>query len=154
MAIIVSVPLEFYRQKAMELAKKVTEGTASKEEQDDFRIWSPFLVPVEPITIEKMLLGLVLAKYMQSEAGRKELAEIAKAYLGVVGKTMSALSNAGASHPLASLIHGRITISVYETLGLIQPEMARVLHSNFEDNINKIIAKDYLSEVIGAIVPG
>ena len=153
--------------KGLGLLKEVScdligEGkTADELDEDESwklgHIYAPFLVSVEPITVEKMLLGLVLAKYMQSEAGRKQLADIAKEYLGVVGKTMSALSAAGASHPLASLIHGRITISVYEILGLIQPAMARVLHSNFEDNINKIIAKDYLSEVIGGIgeiVPG
>ena len=152
------------REKAQEIAQKllgiqdkISEGTASREEIDQYHIWQPFLVPIEPITVEKVLLGLVLAKYMQSEGGRGQLAEIAKKYLDVVSRTMTALAAAGASHPLASLIHGRITISVYETLGLIQPEMARVLHSNFEDNINKIIMEKYLADVMGGlgeIVPG
>ena len=142
--------------------ERIGEGKTADEldEEQGWKlghIYAPFLISVEPITIEKLLLGMVLVKYMQTEAGRKHLADIAKEYLGVVGKTMSALSAAGASHPLASLIHGRITVSVYETLGLIPHELAMLLHSNFEDNINKIIAKDYLSEVIGGIgeiIPG
>ena len=126
----------------------------TEEEKTDYSIWQSFLVPIEPLSLDKLLLLFVLAKYVKDEAGRKHLAEIAKSYLDVVGKTMSALSNAGGSHPLASLIHGRITVTVYETLGLIQPQMARVLYSNMTKEIDVIIAKDYLSEVIGAIVPG
>lgn len=121
------------------------------EEQTQYHIFSPLLVPVEPITIEKMLLAIVVAKYMKTPDGMKQLSSIAEKYLDVVGKTMAALSAAGASHPLASLIHGRITIGVYETLGLIQPMQARILHSNFEDGINKIIAQKYLSDIIGGV---
>jgi len=124
------------------------------EELSTYGILSPLGVRLEPITVEKLFLGIILIRYMKTPEGMKQLSEIVTKYLEVVGKTMAALSSAGASHPLASLIHGRITISVYETLGLIQPKMARVMHSNFEDNINKIIAKDYLSDIIGAIVPG
>lgn len=158
MAFIVSVPFEFLRKKAEELGKKVRDGTATPEESWKYgHIYAPFLISLEPITIEKLLLGFVIAKYLKTPEDRKQLAEIAKKYLDVVSRTMSALAAAGASHPLASLIHGRITVSVYETLGLIQPSMARVLHSNFEDNINKIIAEKYLADIIGGIgeiIPG
>jgi len=127
------------------------------EERPQYHIFKSLTVPIEPITVDKLVMGLVLMKYLQTPQGREQLSKIAVKYLDVVGKTMSSLSIAGGSHPLASLIHGRITVSVYETLGLIQPQMARVLHSNMEDNINKIITKQYLSDIIGGIgqiVPG
>lgn len=143
-----------YRQCMMEykasgLAERVASGTASEEEKADYRIWSPFLVPIEPLTLEKMLLLVVVAKYLKEPAGRKQLADLAKKYLDTVGDTMSSLAQAGASHPFASLVHGKIAVAVYETLGLIQPLMARTLMSNMEDCINKIMAEKVLSDITG-----
>ena len=136
-------------EKMLGLQKKVADGTATEEEQAEYRIWQPFIIPVEPITLEKLLLALVVARYLKDEAGRKQLAEIAKKYLTVVGDTMSALASAGAANPFASLIHGRITVEVYRTLGLINPHMANVLSSNFEDAINKMFVGKYLEGMSG-----
>jgi hypothetical protein len=142
--------------RVVELEKKVIEGKASEEEIEEYNIWQPFLLRVEPLTFEKMLLFMVAAKYLHTPEGMKQLAGIATKYLDAVGGTMSSLAKAGASHALATVINGYVAASVYGTMGLVSPEQLASIQSWLRGTLNKLIISGALGDIasVGTMVFG
>lgn len=136
-------------EKLKDIEDKIRDDTATEGERDFYNVWMPFFFPLSPLTLEKLLLLFVAVKYLQTPADRKVLAGVLTKYLDVVGKTMSALAAAGGSHPLATIVHGKIAIYTYATLGLLQVQTAQHLDSNLEAMFNKLVAKGVFSDITG-----
>lgn len=135
------------RGKVTDLSKKVADGTATEEEKTQFHIFAPLLIPVQPITIEKLLLGILLVRYAKDEKGRGQLKEIAIKYLDVIGDSMRALARASASHWSVAAMNTKVTLRVYKNLGLMTPDEA----AGLEVWINQYVLGLAATEVIGNI---
>jgi len=119
------------------------------EEKQQFHIFAPLLIPVEPITLEKVLIGALLVKYAKDEKGRGQLKEILVKYLDVVGDSMRALARASASHWSVAVMNTKLSLRVYKNLGLMTPDEAAGLEVWLNQFVVGLAAKDIIGNIAG-----
>lgn len=128
----------------------------SEEDRQQFHIFAPLLIPVQPITLEKLLVGALLIKYAKDPKGRGQLKEIAIKYLDVIGDSMRALARASASHWSVAVMNTKVTLRVYKNLGLMTPDEAAGLEVWLNQFVVGLAATDIIGQIggIGTMVFG
>ncbi len=134
------------------IGDRIKDGTATKDDLNDFMIFSPFTLK-EDIDQELVIFGAaaVGAYLSKTDRGMKLLDTMVKQYFGTISNIVSSMARGGSTHLFSSLTAQMITVKMMRRLGLVTNAEANQIHGQLQWTINKIIAEDLVADITHAV---
>ena len=138
-------------KRATAASEAIAAGTATKQDLDDFMLFSPFAL--EDVDQELVMLGAVgVGLYLsKTDRGMKLLETMVKEYFGTIKGIIGDVARGSSTHMFSSMTAQMMTMRMLRRLGLITNAEANTIHHEIIWTINKIIAQQMVGDISHAV---